>query len=322
MDSPADGTWKVDAWAKSTYFSGILLSPITATLNVINPNISFNAGYTSAFDSDTDLPVLTAETRYDDAFLENIKVQATLYRPDGTSVFIPMKVADPTTGYGAIGIYAAVLRDPRILNQEGDYQVVFTVDGTGGHQVLRENMEGAPFTSEVVHSFFRVFTDTFHYAPRRITGTFDYGDSMNGRLASPLDELRISVINEARDNSLGGSLQIPLLTSDGTHWSFEMGDIPAGKYHLTFKTKRSLAKAIDVDLTAGNLTLPPFSLLVGDVDDNNRIDVDDLTQVLFAFNTMIGDEGYTDTADLNSDGRVDVDDLTLVLFNFGLVGDD
>ena len=67
-----------------------------------------------------------------------------------------------------------------------------------------------------------------------------------------------------------------------------------------------------------------FTLVGGDTDNNNIIDVDDLTNLLFAFNTALGDgsglyEQYP-TADFDYNGIIDVDDLTILLFNFNVAG--
>ena len=79
-----------------------------------------------------------------------------------------------------------------------------------------------------------------------------------------------------------------------------------------------------MDATTSSVGGVNRTLLNGDVDNNNIVDVDDLTLLLFAFNTAKGDgsglyEAYP-MADLDLNGKIDVDDLTDLLFNFNISG--
>jgi len=80
------------------------------------------------------------------------------------------------------------------------------------------------------------------------------------------------------------------------------------------KAPRVLARAFDAMGIVGTTTLN-FSMIPGDVNDDNMIDDADLLAVLFAFG------GSDATADVNGDGVVDDADLLLVLFNFGSSGE-
>ena len=115
--------------------------------------------------------------------------------------------------------------------------------------------------------------------------------------------------------------------SDGS-FSFT---IPQGNYEVAIKANRFLQSAGTADLRSGDLTTFALTLEPGDVDfddgtghfySNNTDDVDDLTAVLFAFNTNVNDEAgsYDPNDDLDGDGKVDVDDLTALLFQFNLSG--
>ena len=101
---------------------------------------------------------------------------------------------------------------------------------------------------------------------------------------------------------------------------FHLYNLIATDYTVRVKGKKWLRTATAV--TTLNHDVPNFvtTLPAGDLDDNNIVDVDDLTQLLFAFNSVEGDGLYTDAADVNLDGKVDVDDLTLLLFNFNVSG--
>jgi len=58
--------------------------------------------------------------------------------------------------------------------------------------------------------------------------------------------------------------------------------------------------------------------LVGDLDNSNYVDIDDLIIVSRAFGSIPGQPDWNPNADVNSDGRVDIDDLILVARDYGL----
>ncbi len=60
--------------------------------------------------------------------------------------------------------------------------------------------------------------------------------------------------------------------------------------------------------------LGEITLLGGDVNDDNRIDIRDLSYVAWHF------DGYDARADINGDGQVDILDLSLTAGNFGRIG--
>ena len=56
------------------------------------------------------------------------------------------------------------------------------------------------------------------------------------------------------------------------------------------------------------------TLLGGDVNGDDRVDIRDLSYVAWHF------DEYDEKADINQDGQVDILDLTLTAGNFGQVG--
>ena len=102
---------------------------------------------------------------------------------------------------------------------------------------------------------------------------------------------------------------------------YSFTDIPVGKYTLAVKGRKWLRHAVVADGSTSNVSNLNLTLLAGDVDGNNIVDVDDLTDLLFAFNSVKGDGIYTEAPDLDGNNTVDVDDLTLLLFNFNVAGD-
>ncbi len=70
----------------------------------------------------------------------------------------------------------------------------------------------------------------------------------------------------------------------------------------------------DLKLPSSTADLPTFTLLNGDINGDNTINIYDLTQVAVEYGTSAL------TSDLNRDGTVNIFDLTLLASNFGKVG--
>ena len=63
------------------------------------------------------------------------------------------------------------------------------------------------------------------------------------------------------------------------------------------------------------------TLLGGDANDDNSVDVLDLDQIIQSFDRCLGDDGFIVSADFNCDGCVDVLDLDILIRNFDKFGD-
>ncbi len=105
-----------------------------------------------------------------------------------------------------------------------------------------------------------------------------------------------------------------------TNGGFRLVNLAAETYTVFVKGRkwlrtRTLISTLDHDEPAFATTLKS-----GDVNNNNTVDVDDLTLLLNVYNSTRGDGLYTDGADLNCDGKVDVDDLTSLLNNYNTQG--
>jgi hypothetical protein len=91
---------------------------------------------------------------------------------------------------------------------------------------------------------------------------------------------------------------------------------PAGTYTVIATASGFLSSRGPVTLTAGNTsTMPPISLLAGDIDGNNVIDQLDALTIGMNYNTA-----SPAAADLNNDGTINVLDLELLANNYRTTG--
>jgi hypothetical protein len=117
--------------------------------------------------------------------------------------------------------------------------------------------------------------------------------------------IAVSLVNGASENVVTGS--------DG---AYTYSDVPAGVYGLVISHTLYLAAEFNACSVPGGETtsMPDVTLLGGDLDGNNVIDISDL---------VIGGAHFDSTspeADITADGYVDIFDIVLIGKNFGLTG--
>jgi len=116
------------------------------------------------------------------------------------------------------------------------------------------------------------------------------------------------------DVEVSGPIVADVVTAaDG---KYEINTVPAGRYQLLFEHPMYLAAQLtNCDTGSGTEFRPPtVTLLAGDLNKDQRIDILDLTRCAGVFGTA--DPG----ADINGDGVVDLFDLVLIGINFGRTG--
>jgi hypothetical protein len=109
-----------------------------------------------------------------------------------------------------------------------------------------------------------------------------------------------------------------VLTATG---GYSFNNIPARQYTVHIKGDKWLARNIAVNATAGNVNNANASLLGGDANNDNSVDIFDLDLLIQAFNSVEGDPNFLVGTDLNCDGAADVFDLNILITNFNSVGD-
>lgn len=99
-------------------------------------------------------------------------------------------------------------------------------------------------------------------------------------------------------------------------------NIPAGEYDVKIKGRKWLARKVRVDVqqTMADLQL---SVLAGDTNDDNSVDILDLLNLIQRYNTRQSvDANFSDDCDINCDGTNDIQDLLLVISNYNKNGEE
>jgi len=96
---------------------------------------------------------------------------------------------------------------------------------------------------------------------------------------------------------------------------------PNGTYTLVMKGTHWLAQADSTLVLMGAGDTSNFSLINGDVNNDNFVGFDDFDILSASFNLSSTDTGYEVGADLNGDDFVGFDDFDILSANFNTSGD-
>jgi hypothetical protein len=97
--------------------------------------------------------------------------------------------------------------------------------------------------------------------------------------------------------------------------------VPPGIYDVAIKGAKWLQKVIHVDLSNGDASFPRVTLIPGDINNDNKVNIQDLGLLADAFGRTPGVPGWNENADLNCDNVVNIVDLGLLADGFGKTGD-
>jgi thermitase len=120
---------------------------------------------------------------------------------------------------------------------------------------------------------------------------------------------------------VGGGTAITFTQTLSASGAFTLKDVPAGSYSLAIKGSKWLQKAVPVNTTAGSVFSVNVTLLPGDINNDNKVNIVDLGLLADSFGRSQGQTGYNANADLNGDDAVNIIDLGLMADNFGKNGD-
>jgi hypothetical protein len=118
-----------------------------------------------------------------------------------------------------------------------------------------------------------------------------------------------------------GSAKFVITTTLAADGSFKLNGIPAKAYQIAIKGSKWLQKDVNADTTDSDLFGLTATLLPGDINGDNRVDITDLGLLADSFGKSGGQAGFNPKADLNCDNKVNITDLGLLADSFGKTGD-
>jgi len=175
--------------------------------------------------------------------------------------------------------------------------------------------------ASVVYSYDSTGNRTSVVVSAVVVTVFNGHVSLPGRPAPPnaLLQIQLQVSFLQPGTSVVLFSATPTTDSSG---NFAVGNVPPGTYDVKIKFAQALSKlARNVVVVPGSNPVFDFGLLsVGDVNNDDAVDLLDFSSLRATFGKCAGDPGYDARADLNGDGCIDLLDFSLLRTNFGKIG--
>ena len=102
--------------------------------------------------------------------------------------------------------------------------------------------------------------------------------------------------------------------------AFTLSRILPQNYQVRVKSLYSLSRTVPLNATPSSTVSFSSTLVAGDIDGNNLVDLTDVIALLNAYGASVGQSQYVVGADLNQSGGVDLTDLLGLLNNYGMTG--
>ncbi|MDN5360990.1 MAG: hypothetical protein PWP70_37 [Moorella sp. (in: firmicutes)] len=104
---------------------------------------------------------------------------------------------------------------------------------------------------------------------------------------------------------------------------FTLGSVPAGQHALVVWRPGFLKKKVFITVSGGQVNVAGDLILQGgDVNEDNTVDIRDLTALAGAFRAQTGQGSFLPAADFNGDGVIDLRDLTALAGSYRMKGDE
>ncbi len=178
-----------------------------------------------------------------------------------------------------------------------------------------------PFTNYYlrVHSWLVSQTGTFNICIEKVAPSIA---TVNGTITGWNTNCATRNVKVSLYNTLTTTTYIvnTTLTTSGTFVANGVA-IPAGNYHILVKVQGALAVLKqNVVLSGGVNTMSAGPVIMGDVNNNNVINVLDLSVFSASFGKTAGSPGYNFLADLNCDGVINIFDVSILGAGFNKTG--
>ncbi len=256
--------------------------PITATIVLTCENV-YGYQFTLTFDP----TLLKAEAAgFDDSFFRPDYIppgwDAAVDNAAGRVQFAATQFqpAPPATGSGAIGWVRFVAKTPPYAPTDA---VVGISDPRLG------SPDGVRITPEVISGYIRILPMAV------ITGEVQLQGRSNWSGA-------VAAAWPGGESGISDAMGLYTVT------------VPAGTYLITIEMARYLDAERTETLVRGNNPLPRVRLLGGDANDDDEVDIQDMSIIGGKYDLIV--DPQTERADINADGVVDILDITIAAGNY------
>ena len=172
-----------------------------------------------------------------------------------------------------------------------------------------------------IHSFTNSSTGTFNLCVESVAPDFA---TISGTVAGWNNScaargVEISMVDVGTGISYIGIAST--LNPDGS-FAINSSDIIPGTYNILVKVDAGLARLLtNVVLSSGSNNINVPAVILGDLNNNNVVNVTDYSIMNAAFGSVNGDANFNFRADLNCNGAVNITDLSILGLAFGQGGD-
>lgn len=152
----------------------------------------------------------------------------------------------------------------------------------------------------------------------KVSGNVQFQDK--DEFAPPIPNCEMEVRDTGTTNVLK-SLPVVSLDANG-NFTISTNPVSRGVYDLAIRRDGFLRKVVTFNTTMSNPNVGSVSLINGDADPDNEVNLVDGGAISAAFGSVDGDPNWNPLADLNCDGEVNLVDWGIFSANYGLAGDD
>jgi len=237
--------------------------------------------------------------------------------PTAHAAILPSPSSRSRPANDVAGASTPVTPEPSAALQLATSSAIESVFG-GAPNLLQSRLETAAGVMSAISSALRAPTAPTSSA--QSTSVLHGHFSLPGRPAPPDPAWQVPVLVTFLQPGTSVVQSTSTTTTDASG-NFAVS-VPPGTYDVQIKNPQALSKlAQNVALAAGDSPVLDFgSLSVGDVNNDDAVDLLDFSSLRTTFGLCSGTAGYDARADLNGDGCVDLLDFSLLRTSFGQVG--
>jgi len=181
---------------------------------------------------------------------------------------------------------------------------------------LTTDQRGAGFTR-----FINSIVDIGAYEAALGAETLNVQLTLQGRTMPAPHPSRMVTVNVQIQPQGGGAVFYNQNFTTDASSTFSIPNLPTGTHLFTFKGNHTLARQATLTIVTDVNTTTTATLLEGDANGNNLVNIIDFSLLATAFGKATGQQGFNALTDFSNDGLVNILDFSLLASNFNMTGD-